>query len=213
MTRAWSTAPICSSAPARRSTRCSPKTPMTTCCADAAFVRGPRRLKAVRTPKALRIGATAFIAGWFLGAYRNPSPTFSMHAATSSSSRSKSSPRASRTSAAPHFDDTERLPHFVTFAPSAAHRIADAVDKLIVDAPSPPVPTMSSSFPDASTGTHASSIAAAAPLISAGLSPLRRSKHRIDATCSGFADPSRNAPNIDRHSSLLSSAPSTNFDK
>jgi hypothetical protein len=60
------------------STRLSSNTPITTCCAPAALVIGPNRLKAVRTPRALRTGATVFIAGWFIGAYINPTP----HSAT-----------------------------------------------------------------------------------------------------------------------------------
>lgn len=47
----------------------------------------------------------------------------------------------------PHLEDTERLPSLAALQPQAAARMMAAVEMLIVCAPSPPVPTMSSSFP------------------------------------------------------------------
>mmetsp|Transcript_7739 Transcript_7739/g.22993 ORF Transcript_7739/g.22993 Transcript_7739/m.22993 type:complete len:277 (-) Transcript_7739:83-913(-) len=213
MTTACSTTPMRSSAPASRSTSFSSNTPMTTRCAPAAFVSGPSRLKAVRTPSARRTGATKRIAGWFLGAYRKPRPTSSMHRVTSARSSSRSRPSASSTSAAPQADDTDRLPHLVTLAPQAAARIAEHVLRLMVHAPSPPVPTMSRSVPAVSTRTHASRMAVAAPAISSGVSPFCRSVQSTPATCSDDALPSRNAPKRPRASSNERSSPSMSCDR
>lgn len=47
----------------------------------------------------------------------------------------------------PHLDDTERFPSFAALAPQAAANTMAAVEMLMVCAPSPPVPTMSSSLP------------------------------------------------------------------
>ena len=52
-------------------------------------------------------------------------------------------PSASNKSADPDFDEAARLPCFTTRAPAAAAMIAEVVEMLIVCAPSPPVPTVS----------------------------------------------------------------------
>ena len=52
-------------------------------------------------------------------------------------------PKASSKSAAPDLDDAARFPCLTTFTPAAAAIIAAVVEMLIVCAPSPPVPTVS----------------------------------------------------------------------
>ncbi len=52
-------------------------------------------------------------------------------------------PRASSKSAAPDLEDDARLPCLTTRAPAAAAMMAAVVEMLIVCAPSPPVPTVS----------------------------------------------------------------------
>jgi len=46
------------------------------------------------------------------------------------------------------------FPAFATLQPQAAAKTADAVDILIVSAPSPPVPTISKSCPSTFTELH-----------------------------------------------------------
>ena len=55
-------------------------------------------------------------------------------------------PSASSRSAAPDFEEAARLPCFTTFTPAAAAMIAEVVEILIVWAPSPPVPTVSTAL-------------------------------------------------------------------
>ena len=83
--------------------------------------------------------------GWFSGANMNAIPVFSQHFSTPAGD-SIFTPSASSTSADPHADDTERLPAFATLQPHAAASTTAAVLMLMVSAPSPPVPTMSSSL-------------------------------------------------------------------
>ena len=52
-------------------------------------------------------------------------------------------PRASSKSAAPDLEDDARFPCLTTRAPAAAAMMAAVVEILIVCAPSPPVPTVS----------------------------------------------------------------------
>ncbi len=75
---------------------------------------GPRILKAVRTPRARRIGITAFIAGWSAGAGRKAKRCVRRAAAVASGVRSTGMPRASRTSAEPEREVTARLPCLAT---------------------------------------------------------------------------------------------------
>mmetsp|Transcript_36555 Transcript_36555/g.114541 ORF Transcript_36555/g.114541 Transcript_36555/m.114541 type:complete len:229 (+) Transcript_36555:434-1120(+) len=189
MTTPWSMLPTAMSDSAMSGTSSSWKTPMTTRCARAALVMGPRMLKTVRTPSALRAGATSFMAGWFTGAYMKPTPHFSTHSATFSGSSSILMPSASSTSAEPHMDDTERLPALQVLQPAAAASTAAAVEMLMVCAPSPPVPTMSRSLPVAGTVRQALYIPATMPEISSGVSPLRRSSARSAPTCVASAPP------------------------
>ena len=72
-----------------------------------------------------------------------PTPTVSTERAICSGARSSFAPSASSTSALPLREDTERLPCFATFAPAAAATKVAAVEMLKVCAPSPPVPTTS----------------------------------------------------------------------
>ena len=52
---------------------------MTVYLAPAALINGPTILKTVRTPSALRTGATRYMAGWMTGAYIKAIPISSMH--------------------------------------------------------------------------------------------------------------------------------------
>mmetsp|Transcript_83856 Transcript_83856/g.237112 ORF Transcript_83856/g.237112 Transcript_83856/m.237112 type:complete len:290 (+) Transcript_83856:522-1391(+) len=185
-------------------------TPITTCCAPAALVSGPRMLKTERTPSALRMGTTIFMAGWFTGANMKPIPHCATHSPTFSAVRAIEMPRASSTSAEPHCDETDRLPALAVLQPQAAARSAAAVEILMVCAPSPPVPTMSSILPSTATGTHASFIAATKPATSAGVSPFRRMSMRHEATWIWSA-PCRMAPQTSFASSLVRLSPATSF--
>mmetsp|Transcript_65091 Transcript_65091/g.127798 ORF Transcript_65091/g.127798 Transcript_65091/m.127798 type:complete len:261 (+) Transcript_65091:732-1514(+) len=198
------------SASAMTSRSSSWNTPITTCWAPAALVNGPRRLNTLRTPRAFRTGATAFMAGWLTGAYMKPMPHDSTHAPTCSAVRSRLTPRDSRTSADPHALDTLRFPALAVLAPAAAARMAAAVEMLMVSAPSPPVPTMSSILPDTFTGTHARRIPSTNPATSAGDSPFRRSNMSTDATCIGSA-PAKIAPQTVVASSFVRDSPFTSF--
>mmetsp|Transcript_5710 Transcript_5710/g.16063 ORF Transcript_5710/g.16063 Transcript_5710/m.16063 type:complete len:281 (-) Transcript_5710:298-1140(-) len=184
MTTAWSTRPTSLRAPAMRGTRCSPNTPMTALCAPAALVMGPKILKHVRTPNRFRTGATKRMAGWLTGANMKAMPHCSTHLTTSAGFRSALTPRASRTSALPHALETLRLPALATVQPHAAASTTLAVDMLMVSAPSPPVPTMSSALtPSGSrTALHAAFMARTMPAISAGVSPRARRRVRRQPT-------------------------------
>ena len=52
-------------------------------------------------------------------------------------------PKFSSKSADPDLEEAARLPCLITFAPAAAAIIAEVVEMLMVCAPSPPVPTVS----------------------------------------------------------------------
>ncbi len=73
----------------------------------------------------------------------NPNPSVSMDCAIRSGDCSSVNPSASSTSADPETELTARFPCFATAAPAAAATIAAAVEMLNVRAPSPPVPTTS----------------------------------------------------------------------
>ena len=63
--------------------------------------------------------------------------------ATPAPSNEMFTPSASKRSAAPDLDEDALLPCLTTRAPAAAAMIAAVVEMLIVCAPSPPVPTVS----------------------------------------------------------------------
>ena len=73
----------------------------------------------------------------------NPKPCSSIEAAIRSGGSSSDRPSSSRTSAEPQAELAARFPCFATAAPAAAATIAAAVEMLNVRAPSPPVPTTS----------------------------------------------------------------------
>jgi len=85
-----------------------------------------------------------------------------------------STPRASSTSAEPHLLLTARLPCFTTGAPAPAATIAAAVLMLNVNAPSPPVPQVSTRVPSTrgEIVTACSSRTLQNAAISSGVSPL-----------------------------------------
>ena len=64
--------------------------------------------------------------------------------ALSSGSNSIFTPKASNTSAAPDLEETPRFPCFATGIPALATTMDAVVEILNVFAPSPPVPTISS---------------------------------------------------------------------
>ena len=148
-------------------------------------------LNRVRTPISRRTGATAFMAGWWMGANMKPTPTSPMQAATCAGCRSMRAPRASSTSAEPDFEDTLRLPCLATRAPAAATTNIDAVEMLKLLPPSPPVPTMSTKFAPSATSTLAESsrITCAAALISPIDSFFTRKPVRIAASMESAISP------------------------
>mmetsp|Transcript_23464 Transcript_23464/g.49938 ORF Transcript_23464/g.49938 Transcript_23464/m.49938 type:complete len:215 (+) Transcript_23464:564-1208(+) len=203
MMTAWSTRPTFWRAPAMSSRSSGWKTPMTARWAPAAFVMGPRMLKQVRTPSFFRTGATNRIAGWLTGAIIKATPTWLTHSTTCSGERSMVTPRASRTSADPQALLTDRFPALATVQPLAAANTTDAVEMLMVSAPSPPVPTISRSFwPLRSTELQASFIAWTMPAISSGVSPFCRKRVRSEPTWTSSA-PLRISEKADLVSSVV----------
>ena len=126
----------CARAPARRRRRCLR-------ARRPGSSSGPRTLKIVRVPSSRRTGAACFIAGWCAGANMKPKPSWSIDSAIRSGGCSSRNPSASSTSAEPETELTARLPCFATAPPAAAATSAAAVEMLKVRAPSPPVPTTS----------------------------------------------------------------------
>jgi hypothetical protein len=181
--------PSSASASASVSIRSGSETPITWRLAPAGLVSGPRKLKIVRTPSALRTGTTCLMAEWCLGANMKPKPTSSMHAATSSGSRSMRAPSASSTSADPHWLVAERLPCLATRQPAPAAMKAAVVETLKVGRP-PPVPAVSTRSPRARTGSASSRMVAASPAISWTVSPLVRRPIRNAAVSASEALPS-----------------------
>jgi hypothetical protein len=137
----------------------------------------------------------------------------SQQRATCSAVSSTLMPRASRTSAEPHMLLTDLLPNLQTRAPAAAASTADAVETLIVSAPSPPVPTMSSSAPAVCTGTQVLFIPRTQPASSVLVSPFMRSRHSSAATCSAEAPPPIICTQASSVSAALRSFPSISFCK
>ena len=146
----------------------------------------------VRMPSSLRTGAACFMAGWWLGANMNPSPTSRMHSATCSGVSARFTPSPSSTSALPDFDDTDRPPCLATRAPAAAATNAAVVEMLNVCDLSPPVPHVSTrwSSPDASTLVENSRITEAAAAISDTDSVFTCNPMRMAASCTGVTLPS-----------------------
>ena len=100
-------------------------------------------------------------------------------------SRPGTTPKASRKSEAPDLDETARLPCLTTRAPAAAAMIAAVVEMLIVCAPSPPVPTVSTARSAISMGAACAYISATSAPTSSAVSPLALSASRkllIDST-------------------------------
>src|SRR4051812_7456079 len=167
-----------------------PNPPIPCRVAPAGFVRGPRKLKIVRTPSSRRTGTTWRIAWWWCGANMKPKPTVSMQAATSSGSRSIRAPSASSTSADPDLPVALRLPCFATTQPAPAATNAAQVETLNVGRP-PPVPAVSSrSSRPASTDRASERIVRARPTSSSTVSPFVRSAIRNAADCASDAAPS-----------------------
>jgi hypothetical protein len=137
----------------------------------------------------------------------------SQQRATCSAVSSTLMPRASRTSAEPHMLLTDLLPNLQTRAPAAAASTADAVETLIVSAPSPPVPTMSSSAPAVCTGTQVLFMPRTQPASSVLVSPFMRSRHSSAATCSAEALPPIICTQASSVSSALRSFPFISFCK
>ena len=89
-----------------------------------------------------------------------------------SGGRSIFTPSASSTSAAPDLEDAARLPCFATGTPAAAMTMDAVVEILKELAPSPPVPTISSTFILWSSLTQWERIPAADAVISSIVSPF-----------------------------------------
>ena len=146
-------------------------------------------------PSSWRTGATWRIAGWWARANMNPKPSSSIERAIRSGDCSSAMPSSSSTSADPAAELAARLPCFATAAPAAAATSAAAVEMLNVCAPSPPVPTMSTTGERCGvTGTTCSRIASAKPAISSAVSPFVRRATRKPAIWAGVASPSMIEP-------------------
>ena len=158
--------------------------------APAGLVRGPSTLKIVRTAISRRGPMACFIAPWWAGANRKPTPASSMHRAIRSGARSSRTPAASSTSALPERPETERLPCFATRTPAPAATSALAVEILNVPLASPPVPQVSTRW-DLPTSTCVASrrITDAAAAISSTVSPFIRNPTRKPPTCAGVHSP------------------------
>src|SRR5689334_21558375 len=148
------------------------------------------KLKTVGTPSSRRGIAVCRSAGWYSGANRNAIPTSCTRRTVASGARLITTPSASSTSAAPHADDAARLPCLATRAPAEAATMAPIVEMFTVRAPSPPVPTRSTSGPGMLSGVARASITSASPPSSPTVSPFIRSATPNPAICVGVAAPS-----------------------
>src|ERR1017187_4901244 len=124
-----------------------------------------------------------------------------------SGDRLMATPSASRTSAAPHADEAARFPCLTTRAPAAAATIAPMVEMLTVCAPSPPVPTRSTSGPGTLIGVACASIAWASPVTSPTVYPFIRSATPNPAIWTEVAAPSMISFIAHAASSEVSSSP------
>ena len=147
----------------------------------AGLQRGPRILKTVRVPNALRAPMAYFMAGCKEGANMKPMPIFLIHSDTFSGGKVMSTPNAVSTSADPDLEVIERLPCLATGTPAPATTKEAAVDILKVPLASPPVPHMSMASSTDSILVILSRIAWAKPAISADFSPFARSAMRKPA--------------------------------
>ena len=129
-------------------------------------------LNIVGTPSSLRAGAAKRIDGWKIGAKQKPMPISSTHLATPTPSKVIAIPKASNRSAEPDLDEAALLPCFTTRAPAAAVIIAAVVEMLIVCAPSPPVPTVSTARSVMFMGAHCAIICATKESTSCADSPF-----------------------------------------
>ena len=131
-------------------------------------------------------------------------------------------PSSSKTSADPHLLDTLRLPCLATLAPHAAQSTAAAVLKLTVWWPSPPVPTMSSSFGSPFSPSSAntrgcgtfvawSRITSTNEATSCHVSPLARRRTRNAANWYGWTAPLQACWMASAISSAVRSCRSTSF--
>lgn len=103
--------------------------------------------------------------------------------------KARLTPSASRQSAAPQREETLLLPCLATATPPDAMTKPDVVEMLKVSAPSPPVPTISKTSPSWETGTHASLMALANPVISPTVSPFSERAARKAPICASDAFP------------------------
>ena len=135
-----------------------------------------------------------------------PNPCTSMDVAIRSGDCSSPIPSSSSTSAEPQAELAARFPCFATAAPAAAATSAAAVEMLKVRAPSPPVPTTSTSgVRDGVTRTTCSDIASAKPVISSAVSPFALSATRRSRIWSGVASPLITIPITERACSRVRS--------
>src|SRR5690554_1901938 len=119
-----------------------------------------------------------------------PTPTCSMQRATCSASRSRWMPATAKRSALPEEDETPRLPCLATCPPAAATTKLEAVETLNRLAPSPPVPTMSTTLSTLRcTGFISSRITWAAALISSAVSPFTAIPIKNAAICGSLSTP------------------------
>ena len=98
-------------------------------------------------------------------------------------------PRASSTSAAPLLDVAARLPCFATLQPPAAQTKPDVVEILNDPDLSPPVPTISNTPSQPSTGRAWARIALAQAVISSIVVPLACSAVKKAAVWTGVVSP------------------------
>ena len=164
----------------------------------------------MRIPSSCLTAATCRIAGWCARANMKPKPSSSIECAMRSGDCSSVMPSSSSTSAEPAAELAARFPCFATAAPDAAATIAAAVEMLNVPAPSPPVPTMSTTGERLGvTGTTCSRIASAKPAISSAVSPFVRRATRNPAIWAGVSSPSMTEPISSRASARERWCPSS----
>ena len=182
-------------------------TPIAEASTSAGLEIGPRKLKAVATPSALRAPAAKRMEGWKVWAKQKVIPTSRAQDSTMDTGMSSCTPRASRQSAEPDLDDEARLPCLTTRAPAPAATSADMVEMFTERRRSPPVPTMSTAGPGTSSGRAWETIASASPLSSSTLSPLARSATRNPARAMSWTSPRMTASMADHACSALRSRP------
>ncbi|OQC21234.1 MAG: hypothetical protein BWX70_03239 [Verrucomicrobia bacterium ADurb.Bin070] len=179
---------------AKVSVRSGAKTPMSWQGAPAGLVRGPSRLKSVRTPSCLRTGPAKRIALWKAGAKRKVMPSSFNACSMISGSALRFRPSCSRQSALPLTPELARLPCLATVAPAPAATKATVVEMLKVMPPSPPVPTVSSVFGTSDwTRVAAARMARAPAEISSTVSPLAASAARNAPVWPSVSSPARTA--------------------